>query len=217
MRALLAGTGPVGGVEGLQRVTVAANGKAAEELTITPETSDVFRLVNLHSLVRKGKNVVALETAGKGALSYQVVARHYLPWPEKRKPAAANEPLKIGVAYDTTTVKKDDLLKCRVSIRNNRAGAAQMTIVDLGIPPGFELQANAFESLKERGVIERYSVSGRQAILYFREIPGSQQVEFEYRLKAKFPVRAKTPISTVYQYYEPEVRSEAAPVLLNVR
>jgi anti-sigma factor RsiW len=217
MRALLAGTGPMGRVEGTLHITVAANGKAAEELTITPETSDVFRLVNLRSLVHKGKNVVALETAGKGSLSYQVVARHYMPWPDKTKTTAGEEPLKISVDYDATTVKKDDLLKCRVSIRYNREGAAEMTIVDLGIPPGFELQPEAFESLKERRVIERYSVTGRQAILYLRQIRGNHPVEFEYRLKAKFPVRAKTPVSTVYQYYEPEVRAEAAPVLLTVR
>jgi len=103
-----------------------------------------------------------------------------------------------------------------MSIRYSREGAAQMTIVDLGIPPGFELQTDAFESLKERGVIERYSLEGRQVILYFREIRGNRPIEFEYRLKAKFPVRAKTPVSTAYQYYEPEVRAEAAPVLLTI-
>ena len=161
--------------------------------------------------------MVALETAGKGSPCYQIVARHYLPWPEKRVAPAGKEPIEIAVAYDTTTVKKDDLLKCRVTIRYNREGAAQMTLVDLGIPPGFQLQTETFESLKERGVIERYSVTGRQVIVYFREIPGNRPVEFEYQLKAKFPVRAKTPVSTVYQYYEPEVRAEAAPVVLTVQ
>ena len=47
MRALLAGTGPGGGIDRPVSVTVIANGKAVQELTITPETSDVLRLVSL--------------------------------------------------------------------------------------------------------------------------------------------------------------------------
>jgi hypothetical protein len=41
-------------------------------------------------------------------------------------------------------------------------------------------------------------------------------VEFSFRMKAKYPVRAKTPPSTAYQYYEPEIRSHAEPVVLTV-
>jgi len=41
-------------------------------------------------------------------------------------------------------------------------------------------------------------------------------VEFTWRLRAKFPVKVKTPRSTVYQYYEPDVRDETQPVELHV-
>ena len=214
MRALLAGAGPSGEVEGDVHVTVAANGTLAKELTITPRTSDVFRLISLRHAVRKGTNTVALETAGKGNLAYQIVATHYLPWPEQR-PAAPKE-LSIDVAYDTTTLKTNDLLTCRVTLRYNRPGSANMTIVDLGVPPGFEVLPGAFEKLRTEGVIERYAPTGRQVILYFRSIPGGKDVVFSYQLRAKFPVKAKTPRSTVYQYYEPDVRDEAPPVVLKV-
>ena len=36
------------------------------------------------------------------------------------------------------------------------------------------------------------------------------------RLKAKFPVKAKTPKSIAYQYYEPEIRAEAQPIEIEV-
>jgi hypothetical protein len=215
MRALLAGTGHVGGVEGKLTVTITANGKVAKELAITEATSDVFHLVSLRPFVATGKNLVALEAAGEGNLAYQIVARHYVPW---RGPAVAvKEPLEIDVAYDATTVKQDQMLGCRVTVRYNRPGIAKMTIVDLGIPPGFQVQTAAFQALKDRGVIERYSVTGRQVILYFSEIHSGRPVVFDYRLKAKFPVRAKTPVSTAYQYYEPEVRAEAVPVQLTIQ
>ena len=65
-------------------------------------------------------------------------------------------------------------------------------------------------------MIERYSITGRQVILYFREISSKEPIVFTYELKAKFPVKAKTPKSTAYQYYEPEIRAEAQPVEIKV-
>ena len=217
MRALLSGTGASGGVEGDVHVTITANGEVAKELTITPETSDVFRLISLRPMVREGKNTVALESAGKGNLAYQIVATHYLPWPEEaEKATTVPSEMTIDVAYDTTTLKTDDLLTCRVSILYNRPGSANMTIVDLGVPPGFEIVPDAFDALRQKGVIQRYAMTGRQVILYFEKIQGQEPITFAYQLKAKFPVKVKTPPSAVYQYYEPALRDEAAPVELTV-
>ena len=91
-----------------------------------------------------------------------------------------------------------------------------MTIVDLGIAPGFEVQPVAFEALKKNGLIERYSMTGRQVIIYLRELKSGAPFTFDYTLRAKYPVKVKTPKSTVYQYYEPELRDEAPPVELEV-
>jgi len=39
----------------------------------------------------------------------------------------------------------------------------------------------------------------------------------KFRLRAKYPIRAKTLKSRVYEYYAPEVNSVASPVQLEVR
>ena len=214
MRALLAGAGASGGLEGDVNVTIAANGKAVKELTVTPDTADVFRLISLRDLVRKGTNTIALEASGKGDLAYQIVATHYVPWPTKR-PEPTDE-MSIDIAYDTTTLKANDTLTAKVEVKYNRPGAADMTIVDLGIPPGFQALPDSFETLQSTGVIERYSMTGRQVILYISRIAADKPLVFSYKLKAKFPVRVKTPASTVYEYYQPSRRATAKPVELRV-
>jgi hypothetical protein len=216
MRALLLGTGAGGSVEGETTITVAANDQTPEKILITPETSDVFRLVSLRSFLRPGRNTVRLDTVGKGDLAYQIVARYYLPWPGKATAPEAEKEMTIDVAYDATTLKADDTLVCTATIRYNRPGAAKMTIVDLGIPPGFEVLGESFETMKAEGLIQRYAMTGRQVILYFAEIPGMKPIRFTYRLRAKFPVKVKTPPSIIYQYYEPELRDETRPVELTV-
>jgi uncharacterized protein YfaS (alpha-2-macroglobulin family) len=217
MRALLAGTdGGGGGVEKDLSIAVIANGKEAKKIKITPETSDVFRLISLRHLVKTGQNKVTLEPSGKGNLAYQIVAVHYLPWQEEQVPPDSPPPLTIDVAYDALTLQAGDTLGVNVKVQYHRPGTANMTIVDLGIPPGFAVMPEFFQGLKDEGMIEKYTSNGRQITLYFREISSERPIEFAYELRAKFPVKAKTPKSVAYQYYEPEIRAEAAPVEIRV-
>ncbi len=52
--------------------------------------------------------------------------------------------------------------------------------------------------------------------MYLDHVDQNQPVAFSYRLKAKFPVKAKTPVSTVYEYYNPDVKNEALPQEITV-
>ncbi len=218
MRALLAGTGSAGGGDLDSGVTVAikVNGRPARSLEITRDTADVFHLVSLREFVRPGANTVSISGGGRGNLACQVVATHYLPWTRQASGPSDAEPLSIEQVYNTTRLAKDDVLSCRVTLRCNRREPANMTIVDLGLPPGFDTLTESFQALKDKGVIEQYSLTGRQVILYFRELPAGRPVSFEYRLRARYPVRAKAPAASVYHYYEPEVRDSTLPVEITV-
>lgn len=213
MRALLAGSGGMGELEKPATVKISV-GDAVRSLDITPETSDVYRLVSLTDVVRVGDNEVRIE-GGTGALAFQVVATHYVP--RTKKTESGPPAVSIDVTYDTKKLATGDTLEAKVSLAYNRPGAAKMILVDLGLPPGFTVDPASFESLKAEGIITRYDLTARQAILYFTELRHDLPVSFTYRLKAKFPVKAKTPVSTVYEYYKPESRDEAEPVLLEVR
>ena len=59
-------------------------------------------------------------------------------------------------------------------------------------------------------------MAARQVILYFDGLSPNQTVEFSFGLKAKFPVRAKTFSSRVYEYYNPRVESRAKPVEMTI-
>jgi 5-hydroxyisourate hydrolase-like protein (transthyretin family) len=209
MRALLSGSEPAGG-KGTVKVEITANGQAVQSLDITPETSDVFHLVSLRKDVRTGKNKVTLAVTGEGNLAYQIVSTHFVPWnalsDEKEEPA-----MSIELRYDTKPVRKDAYLRVDALVRYNRPGAARMVVVDLGTPPGFEVDAEAFEGMKAAGRLQRYSLTPRQVILYIDQLDHEKALAFSYKLKAKYPVRAKTPVSAAYPYYEPEARAEAKP------
>jgi hypothetical protein len=97
-----------------------------------------------------------------------------------------------------------------------------MVMVDLGIPPGFDLLSEDLQSLQEKtavqksGHLEKFSLTATQAILYFNALAPKQTITVTFRLRAKYPIHARTFQSRVYEYYDPHVSSVARPIQMEV-
>jgi uncharacterized protein YfaS (alpha-2-macroglobulin family) len=198
-------------------VDVLINGKTAETLTLTSENNDL-----LHQFVLKtvaDSNNIELQFSGKGGLAYQVVGSYFVPWDEK----TAKEPLSINVTYDRTHLAQDDIATATATIQNNLDKSANMVMVDLGIPPGFDLLSEDLQSYIEKsagqktGQLEKFTQTATQAILYFDSFASGSAVTLKFRLHAKYPIRAHTFRSRVYEYYDPDVSAVAPPVQLEVQ
>ncbi len=196
-------------------VNVIFDNESISKLRVDENNSDVLQLVDLKDHTHEGENTVNLKFEGEGALLYQVIGRYYMPYPEKVLPIR-KEPMTIKVEYDRTQLAAEDVINVAATVANNRPGRAKMVIVDLGLPPGFTLIPDKLNRLVEDKVIEKYSTTGRQIIVYLREVAHGKPIEIQYQLLAKYPLKAKTPKSVAYEYYNPEVRVEARPIQLVV-
>lgn len=190
-------------------VTVSHNGKKMETYAVNKDNSDVVKQIDLKDVTIKGDNTVKINIDGQGKLMYQIINIHYLPWAMIKK--EPKELLSIDVSYDKTTLSTNDKAKATVSIQNNTDKTANMVIVDLGIPPGFEVQTEDFDKLVADKVITRYDTAARQIILYFEKLEPSEKLDFTYHLKAKYPIKAQSGKSKVYKYYQPEVNATDQP------
>jgi uncharacterized protein YfaS (alpha-2-macroglobulin family) len=197
---------------------VMLEGREVKALNLTASNNDllhqwIFRGIDAHRAAS-----IRLHFEGTGSLAYQVVGRSFIPWDEK--PSA--EPLSINIAYDRTRLPQNDIATETVTIRNNLTKTANMVMVDLGIPPGFDLLSEDLQSLQEKaagpdaGRLEKFSLTATQAILYFNGLAPHQEVTLKVRLRAKYPIRAHTLQSRLYEYYDPDVSSTARPVKLEV-
>ena len=141
-----------------------------------------------------------------------------MPWSER----PAHESLSIDVTYDRTRLAQNDVATATATVRSNLDKPANMVMVDLGIPPGFDLLSEDLQAYQEKtarqkgGRLEKFSQTATQAILYFDSLAPGAQVTLSYRLRAKYPIRARTFASRAYEYYDPEVQSVARPMLLEV-
>jgi uncharacterized protein YfaS (alpha-2-macroglobulin family) len=199
-------------------LTVLLDGKPAETLKLTAENNDL-----LHQFVFKGIDAskpasVDLSFDGNGTLAYQIAGRSFIPWTER--PSA--EPLSIDVAYDRTRLAQNQIATATVTVHSNLNKTANMVMVDLGIPPGFDLLSEDLQSFQEKtataqsGRLEKFSLTATQAILYFNALAPGQTVTMSLRLRAKYPIHARTFASRTYEYYDPAINSIARPVQLEV-
>lgn len=249
LRALLLAT-EKGAADVRGTLEVLLDGKSMEKLTLTPDNNDllhqfVFKGIGTKGIGSRGgesrsgeleadelrsetsriiqrpghANTVEIRFDGTGGLAYQIVGSYFVPWQEKPE----NEALSINVAYDRTHLAQDDVATARATIQNNLPKSANMVMVDLGIPPGFDLLSEDLQEYVEKsgsqktGCLEKFSQTATQAILYFNSIAPGATLTLHFRLRAKYPIRARTFQSRVYEYYDPEVSALARPVQLEVR
>jgi hypothetical protein len=182
-------------------VEISLNGESVQKLVLTPENNDL-----LHQFVFKeldgGANTLEIRYDGKGTLGYQTVGQYFIPWDEKGE----KEPLSISVDYDRNKLAQDDIVTATATIRNNLAKTANMVMVDLGIPPGFDLLSEDLQDYQEKsagmksGRLEKFNQTATQAILYFNSLMAGETVQLKFRLRAKYPIRVRTFQSGVYEY-----------------
>ena len=139
-----------------------------------------------------------------------------MPWGEGEGAVDAG-PLTIDVAYDKTDLAVDDIVDVTVTVSNTEAETvAKMVLVDVGIPPGFELIADDLNAAVEQKQLQKFEKTPRQLILYVEQVAALAPVVLHYQLRAQYPLVASTGPAEVHPYYEPEKSSQAEPMEIAV-
>jgi len=217
LKALLLATEQAGQVEGSATVRVSLNKEQTQEIVIDETNADVVHLVTFErGFSPSGANRVQIEVEGGGNLMYQVATRFYLPWDQVPVVEMMGELITIDLDYDRTHLSVNDEVTVDVGVRLNREGVVKMALIDLGVPPGFSILTEDLSRLVEQKAIARYELTGRQIIIYLEDFSAESPLRFSYRLRARFPMRAQTPPSSVYDYYNPADTTTRAPLEVTV-
>src|SRR5216683_4350687 len=200
---------------------ILVNGKKTAQGEVTDENSDVMQVFDLTSArgadatpLAVGRNDVQIQVQGETNLMYQIVGRYFEPW---KKPLVEKKPiLDVAVAYDRTSLSTADLLRAKATLKYQGDIPTYMVIVDLGIPPGFTADPGDFAEMVGKKQIQKFTMTSRQVTLYIGDVKPGDTLAFEYGLKPKYPIKAKTPATVAYEYYTPANRATAAPAVLTV-
>jgi len=203
-------------------VTVSFDDRTADPIHVTAESYDVVRVVSFDDVAGGTEHAVTIRVEGEGNLMYQVSGSYYLPWPDVAPVPTEEELISIDVAYDRTELAVNDTVGVTVTVALNQpGGVAEWVLVDLGIPPGFQVVAEDMGDLvardadrpadREGARIKRYELTGRQMLVYVEGLSEGAPLTFRYRVRASYPVVAQTPASRAYDYYNPDVAGAQPP------
>jgi uncharacterized protein YfaS (alpha-2-macroglobulin family) len=221
----------VGGEQADATVTITLNGGQEKTLSITPENFDVVQMVSFDDVNPGRANTVEVRAEGSGRLMYQVTGSYYLPWEKLAlypEIAPREDLLAIDLAYDRTELAVSDTVGVNVTVSLGEPGAAaESALIDLGVPPGFSVETADLDALVARfddvpedygfATIERYELTGRQVLVYVSNLRAGQPLSFSYRLRARFPLSVRSPASSAYDYYNPQVSGETPPQRIVVK
>jgi uncharacterized protein YfaS (alpha-2-macroglobulin family) len=213
LKTLLLATESTGTAVEPATVRISLNKEQTRQIAIDSGNADVVHVVTFdQGFSPTGANRIQLEVADGSNLMYQVTTSYYLPWVDESPTPQTGALIDIDLDYDRTRLAVNDSVTVEVGVRLNRPGVVKMALIDLGLPPGFNVMTEDLSRLVELGVIARYELTGRQIIIYLEDFSSEQPLNFSYRLRARFPMRAQTPPSSAYDYYNPTEQTTEAPL-----
>ncbi|MFQ5879110.1 MAG: MG2 domain-containing protein [Dehalococcoidia bacterium] len=215
LKALLLGA-ELGGEGGDATVTIRLDDGRTRTLNINAENADVVQQVSFDDLAAGQAHGLSVNVDGERTLQYQIITDYYVPWETVAVEPVEKPALRVDVAYDRTELAVNDTVNVTAEVELLAQGQAGMVLVDLGVPPGFSPVTEDLDALVERRSIERYELTGRQILLYLTDVPSGKVYQFEYRLRARFPIKAQTGRSQAYDYYTPERQDTQPPQRITV-
>ena len=197
-------------------VTVTFNGGRTQSFTIDDTNADVMQQVVFDD-IGPGEQIVDLRIDGDRPVQYQVTAGYYLPWSVVETDAPERQqPMRIDVAYARTELAVNETVAVTAIVEVLAPGNAGTVLLEIGVPPGLSPVAADLDALVEDGRIERYEFTGRTLRLYATGLANGFVYEYQYRLRAEFPVDALVPSSQVYDYYAPDRQDITPPQRIKV-
>ncbi len=211
--AIISRSQPPAGAE--QRSEVRVDGAIAATLVLPAPTQLTGPIVvDLGAQLGAGAHRIEIRRpAGSAAASAQLVAGYYVPWREAENRSGA---LRLDVRFDKTAAREGEEVRCKVVAERIGHRGYGMMIAEIGLPPGADVDRASLERAQEnsRWSLNHYDVLPDRVVVYLW--PRAGGMEFEFAFKPRFGMTAKTALSQLYDYYNPEARVVLAPALFRV-
>ncbi|MGL4650453.1 MAG: hypothetical protein ACRC1H_13680, partial [Caldilineaceae bacterium] len=173
-----------------------------------PEGAAAMQSVRFEG-VSPSANTLTILRDGEQLPTLQIVSEAWQPWPPMT--GTNNQSMDVQVTYDRTELAVNDLVKVTATIPNYLPQPVNMLLVELALPPGFDVVREDWAALVAEGLIDRYEVRPAQINAYVSDVAAGETVSFTYRLQARLVVDVETGTSTSYDFYASQWRRTAPP------
>ena len=177
---------------------------------LTPQRAD------LTSFLSPGKHTVEIRGGPSTHASVYLNGTYYLPWTDPSITASSvrsgdAESLRYSVQFDHVTASPGDSIHCTVHAERVGFRGYGMMLAEVGLPPGADVDRSSLDSaVADSGWdLQSYEVQPDRVVFYVW--PRAGGTTFSFSLKARFPMKAQSSESVLYDYYNPQARASVPP------
>lgn len=202
------------------RLTVLLNGETLQTETVGPDQIAPLT-VDLSGKLTPAGNRLEIKTSSSSPIMVQTLADHYIKWPdvdpgELSKNTNQSRQLELDYSCDRQTAEIMQEVSCRVKAERVGFRGYGMLLAEIGTPPGADVSRESLEeALKSDWSLSRYDILPDRIIVYMWSKAGGTSFNFKFR--PRYGIKAQTPASVVYDYYNPEAQALVAPLRFEVR
>lgn len=193
--------------------TVSINGKPVQHASFSGPAA--FHETEIAEELTAGKNTFDFVSNGSPFATASVNLSWNLPWLD---PVPENAGMQLAVSFDRVNAAVGDSIQCSMKVTRSAVASTGMLIAEIGLPPGAEVERSGLDALRDmRGTLRRYELQPDRVVLYLWPPVGPQATtEVQFAFRPRYALKAKSAPSVVWDYYNPDFRALAKPVVFTV-
>lgn len=164
---------------------------------------------------------VALRFAGAGRVNAQLVLAGVVPWDDPAWTAGAIQATAAALRVRTlrpVAGRVGEVQRWKVVVENATPHAVTDPMVEVGLPPGFELgpDLGGLAALRDAQQVHTWDLGAGRLVLYVRDLAAGERVELVVSLVPTLVGDFSAGSLHAYPYYRPGEASAAAPLAVRV-
>ncbi|PYT01630.1 MAG: hypothetical protein DMF63_01935 [Acidobacteria bacterium] len=201
-----------------QTIQIIVNGTALPDIAIAADRIDPVT-VDLKNNLAPTSNAIEIRSSGNSQLMAQIVSKHYIDWRDSvstNTTAGESRALKLDYNCDRANAAIMEDVTCSVDAERIGFKGYGMLLAEIGIPPGADVSRESLEAaMQSDWSLSRYDILPDRIVLYMWSKAGGTKFNFKFR--SRYGIKAQTPSSIVYDYYNPDACAKVAPLKFEVK
>jgi A-macroglobulin TED domain/Alpha-2-macroglobulin family/Carboxypeptidase regulatory-like domain/MG2 domain/A-macroglobulin receptor binding domain/Macroglobulin domain MG3/Alpha-2-macroglobulin bait region domain len=200
-----------------QKISVSINGEKLKEIDVSADKIEPVIISLDDKLI--AANRVDITTSENSAVMSQIVQKHYIAWADSvstKLDVNNSRAIQLDYKCDKLNAKIMENITCSVEAERIGFKGYGMLLAEIGIPPGANVSRESMEeSFKNDWSLSRYDILPDRIVVYMWSKAGGSKFNFSF--KPRYGIKAQTPASIVYDYYNEESRGVVSPLKFVVK
>jgi hypothetical protein len=198
-------------------ISVTINGEKLKDFAISGDQIEPITIPLTDKLANASR--LEIKTSDDSQVMAQIVKSHYVDWKDSvstNRQVNDSRTIRLDYKCDKLNARIMETVSCSVEAERIGFRGYGMLLAEIGIPPGADVSRESLEKAFDADwSLSRYDILPDRIVVYLWARAGGSKFNFSF--KPRYRIKAQTPASVVYDYYNEESRGVVSPLKFEVK